>query len=196
MLDLKKQKKEYLGLLAAVDREGMLEFINWIESTDFFEAPASTRYHGSYHGGLTEHSLGVFKYLSLYNEKILNKEFSEESVILVSLCHDLCKCNYYKETTRNKKNDDTGKWEKVPWYDVEEAFPAGHGEKSIFLMMKYIKLDWQELLAIRWHMGAYGMSDFATLSAMGEAMYKTNFVQALQFADVHETYLPERKVVN
>ena len=80
---------------------------------------------------------------------------TEETYAIVALLHDLCKANFYKKGTRNVKNDETGKWEKVPSYSVEDMFPYGHGEKSVFLIERFMKLKVEEAVAIRWHMGGF-----------------------------------------
>ena len=117
-----------------IHRKGAKELLQWLESTDFFTAPASTKYHGAYEGGLCEHSLNVFHF---YYQEILNRaEFSgikcldtdtEETVAICALLHDVCKVNLYVRNTRNVKNEATGQWEKVPYYSVgENKFPYGH----------------------------------------------------------------------
>ena len=126
-----------------IHRKGAKELLQWLESTDFFTAPASTKYHGAYEGGLCEHSLNVFHF---YYQEILNRasEFSgikcldtdtEETVAICALLHDVCKANLYVRNTRNVKNEATGQWEKVPYYSVREnKFPYGHGEASVWRM--------------------------------------------------------------
>ena len=146
-------KEEFLMLLKSINREGMDELINFIERSDFFKAPASTRFHGSYEGGLLEHSLNVYKILS---EKVKNcpieLNVSQDSIIIMSLLHDICKANFYKVDYRNAKND-LGVWEKVPYYTIDDTIPYGHGEKSVMMISEYIKLTVEEKYAIRWHMG-------------------------------------------
>ena len=111
-----------------VTRPGVPQMLAWMEKTDFFTAPASTRFHGACECGLVMHSLNVYHVLMSH---FFTEEDSKESFTLVSLLHDLCKANYYKPGFRNVKNDATGQWEKVPSYSVEDAFPYGHGEKSV-----------------------------------------------------------------
>lgn len=146
-------REEFLMLLRSVNREGMDELINFIEKSDFFKAPASTRFHGSYEGGLLEHSLNVYKLLC---EKVKNCpveiNVSQDSLIIIGLLHDICKANFYKIDYRNAKNA-LGVWEKVPYYTVEDTIPYGHGEKSVMMITEYMKLTSEEKYAIRWHMG-------------------------------------------
>ena len=144
-------KEEFLNLLRGINREGMDNLIEFIEKTDFFVAPASTRFHGSYEGGLLEHSLKVYE---LLKEKIKNSsipiEVSEDSVKIIALLHDICKVNFYKVDYRNAKNA-MGEWEKVPYYTVNDMIPYGHGEKSVMMLTEYIKLTVEEKYCIRWH---------------------------------------------
>ena len=116
--------------------EKLLEFL-MSRSSDFFEAPASTRFHGAYKGGLVDHSLNVYECLKDYLERPRVREIygldsvSEESIAIVALLHDICKAQFYKESFRNVKNEETGTWEKKSFYQVEDSFPYGHGEKSV-----------------------------------------------------------------
>ena len=146
-------KEEFLKLLKSTNRENIDELIDFINKTDFFDAPASTRFHGSREHGLVEHSLKVYEILK---EKVksacIEIKTPPESVILIALLHDLCKANYYKIDYRNAKNA-LGIWEKVPYYTVEDTIPYGHGEKSVMMITEYIKLTPEEKYAIRWHMG-------------------------------------------
>ena len=146
-------KEEFLILLRSVKREGIEDLIKFIESTDFFTAPASTRFHGDYEGGLVAHSLKVYEILK---EKVENAsikiDVSEDTIKIVALLHDICKANFYKVDYRNAKNE-LGVWEKVPYYTVDDRIPYGHGEKSVMMITEYMKLTSEEKYAIRWHMG-------------------------------------------
>jgi len=149
-------KQAILELLQSVKRRGIDTLIDYIENkTDYFTAPASTKYHGSYSGGLAEHHLDVYQcFKQLQNTpQFKQHNFSEESVILITLLHDMCKTNFYFETTRNWKNPDTGQWEQIPYYEVVDSHPYGHGECSVMLVSDYIRLTTEEKYAIRWHSG-------------------------------------------
>ena len=137
-------KEEYINLLKGIDREGMDKLIEFLESSDFFEAPASTRYHGAWKGGLLEHSMKVYEILKTKTE-------DSDTVKIVALLHDICKVNFYKTDYRNAKVN--GVWEQVPYYTVDDTIPYGHGEKSVMMISEYIKLTPEEKYAIRWHMG-------------------------------------------
>jgi len=146
-------KEEFLNILKTVKREGIEELIKFLENTDFFTAPASTRFHGDYAGGLVEHSMKVYEILV---EKVKNAsiklDVSEDTLKIVALLHDICKANFYKVDYRNAKNA-LGVWEKVPYYTVDDTIPYGHGEKSVMMITEYMKLTSEEKYAIRWHMG-------------------------------------------
>ena len=114
-----------------ITRDGAQDLLDWLGKTDFFTAPASTRFHSAYAGGLVEHSVNVYEVL---RERYFEPGDSEESFAIAALLHDLCKAQFYKLGTRNVKNESTGQWEKVPYYTIEDKFPYGHGEKSVFLI--------------------------------------------------------------
>ena len=135
-----------------VTRRGGEQLLDWLENTDFFSAPASTKFHCACEFGLVRHSLNVYHVL---REKYFDEGDSEESFALCGLLHDVCKAQFYKVSTRNVKNDATGQGEKQPFYTVEDAFPYGHGEKSVYLIERFVRLKPAEAMAIRWHMGGF-----------------------------------------
>lgn len=151
-------KENFEKALTFINREGLYNLVKWLaEETDFFIAPASRQFHGNHEGGLLEHSMIVTRY-ALHNFNFLVKEkpdleYLRESVILCALFHDICKTNYYFKETKWKK-DDQNKWQSYEGYSVKDEFPFGHGEKSVYLISKFIKLTNPEAMAIRWHMGA------------------------------------------
>lgn len=150
-----------------IKRPGAESFREWLLSTDFFSAPASTRFHGNFDGGLCWHSLNVFheliRLLKAYPEITApngKQAISGETIAIISLLHDVCKANCYNPTTRNVKNDETGKWEKKPWYDFDEKNPiGGHGAKSVYLITKHMYLTDPEASAIMCHMGSFEFND-------------------------------------
>lgn len=179
MNDIVKNAQEFKSIaMQYIHRKGIENLLKWLDTTDFFNAPASTRFHGSEPGGLCAHSLAVFKYLKNFQESE-----SDESIALVSLFHDICKVNYYKESFRNVKND-AGQWIKIPCYEVDErSVPLGHGEKSLYLLMKFIDVNDEEALAIRWHMGFSAVEQTFEKSSMCKAMELSKLVLKLQTAD-------------
>ena len=179
-------KEQFLELLRSTNRAGMEELIAFIEKTDFFEAPASTRFHGSFKGGLLEHSMKVYE---IYKEKIktssIEIDMPEDSIIISALLHDICKVNFYKVDYRNAKNA-RGEWEKVPYYTIEDTIPYGHGEKSVMMITEYIKLTPEEKYSIRWHMGYTEPKE--VYNTIGQAYKKYPMALLLHEADLEATY--------
>ena len=181
-------KKEFLKLLRSTNREGIEDLITFMEEkTDFFKAPASTRFHGNYESGLLEHSMKVYEILKHKVENcILDIDADPATVILVTLLHDICKANYYKIDYRNAKNAD-GVWEKVPYYTVDDTIPYGHGEKSVMMITEYIKLTSEEKYAIRWHMGFTEPKENYNTICLAYKKYPLALL--LYEADLEATYL-------
>lgn len=178
-------KAMFIGLAKRfIAREGIKELLEGLEKSDFFTAPASTRFHDSEEGGLCRHSINVWHHL--YNEVGTNGDFSTESLAIVSLFHDICKVGYYTIEMRNSK-DENSKWVKVPFYGVDDKLPFGHGEKSVFMLMQDMKLTLEESMAIRWHMGlSVPKEDYST---MGKAFNEFPLALYLHLADMKATYL-------
>ncbi len=181
-------KKEFVALLESTGREGMPKLLEWLESTDFYTAPASTQFHGVYAGGLLVHSLSVFRYLQNFTKSV---EVDENSVKIIGLLHDVCKVNFFTRQVRNVKIPGERRWEEEESYGIDDQLPMGHGEKSVYMIMKYIALTDEEALAIRWHMG--GFDDAARAYAGGKAQssaYRQYPVAAaLSIADMYVTYI-------
>ena len=182
-------KDEFIQIFNGnISREGSATLLDWLESTDFFMAPASTRYHSCHEGGLCEHSLNVYhRLMNNIDEDPMDCHIIE-TVTICGLLHDVCKANFYKATTRNVKNDETGRWEKVPYYSVEEKFPFGHGEKSVFLIERFMKLTPEEAVAIRFHMG-----EFEKERSTSDAYSKFPLAVMLHIADLSATFLDEKE---
>ena len=173
-----------------VTREGAEEFLRWLTGTDFFTAPASTRYHCACPNGLVMHSVSVYQVMM--EKHFVEGEDSRESFALCGLLHDLCKAQYYKVSTRNVKNDQTGQWEKANYYAVEDSFPYGHGEKSVFLIERFVRLKPAEATAIRWHMGGFDDAARGGCFAISQAYEKYPLAVKLHLADLESTYLREK----
>lgn len=193
------------NLLSNVKREGMPALMAFIKKSDFYTAPASTRYHSCHEGGLLEHSLNVYDCLMA---KLENPTWAEalsqvepESIVIAALLHDLCKCYYYAVEMKNKKvYSETGSkvdnggrydWQLVPGYTTDDKIPYGHGEKSVMMIEEYIRLKPVERYAIRWHMGFTEPKE--SWNTLGLAMKKHPLILAIHEADVEVTYLLEKE---
>ncbi|OUN06149.1 hydrolase [Flavonifractor sp. An92] len=185
---------EFIELYQAhIHREGADALLDYLKNkSDFFTAPASARFHGSYAGGLCDHSVNVYHCLKDYLERervqeLYGLEYSEESIALVSLLHDVCKIGCYKQSTRNVKGPD-GKWQSVPTFFYEDNLPYGHGEKSVYILSGFLRLTREEAMAIRWHMGFSGDED---KRLVGQALQQYPLAFALSVADMEATYFLE-----
>ena len=172
-----------------VSRPGADRLLEWLSSTDFFKAPASTRFHGACEEGLVMHSLNVYHALM---DRFFEEGDNPESMAICGLLHDLCKAIYYKAGSRNVKNEATGQWEKVPIFMVEDQFPYGHGEKSVYLIERFIRLKPAEAVAIRWHMGGFDDAARGGCRAISEAYDAYPLAVKLHLADLTATYLMEK----
>ena len=178
-----------------IHREGSEELLDYLmNKSDFFTAPASARFHGSYVGGLCDHSVNVFRCLEAYLDRprardIYGLDYDMESVAIVALLHDLCKVGCYKGGTRNVKNETTGQWEKVPTFFYEDKLPYGHGEKSVYIISGFMRLSREEAMAIRWHMGFSGPEDERVV---GQALQQYPLAFALATADMEAAYFLEQ----
>lgn len=188
-------REEFTGIYREnITREGADKLLDYLTNkSDFFTAPASTRFHSSYDGGLAQHSINVYRCLKDYLARGRVKEtyrldgYTEETVAVVALLHDVCKTDLYKRDFRNVKNDQ-GVWEKVPTYRAEDDLPYGHGEKSVYMISGFMRLSREEAMAIRWHMGFSGTEDKALV---GRALEKYPLAFALSTADMEATYFLE-----
>lgn len=193
--DISALKEEFVTIYREnIKRDGADKLLDYMLSdhSDFFTAPASTRFHGAHAGGLLEHSLNVYHCLKDYLSRPRAKElyrmnYSEESIALCALLHDICKMNFYKVDYRNAKNE-AGVWEKVPYYTIEDNLPYGHGEKSVYIISGYMRLAREEAFAIRYHMGFSGVEDKNNVGRSFE-MFPLAF--ALSVADMEATYYLE-----
>ena len=182
-------KEKIIELLKSVKRDGMENLIAFLESSDFFTAPASTKYHCNFEGGLAQHSLNVYeKLVALTNNEGCN--YDSDTLIICGLLHDICKTYFYTVEMRNKK-DENGVWVQEPYYSVNDLMPLGHGEKSVIMISEFIKLTKEELYAIRWDMGL-GEPD-KNYSYVSAAYNKYPLAVYLHVADLLSTYITEVK---
>ena len=180
-----------------IKRDGADKLLDFLQKSDFFTAPASTRYHGACEGGLLAHSLNVYDCLvdilsRPRMKELYGVEYSDESIAIAALMHDICKVNFYKTSFRNAK-DENGKWVSVPYYTIEDNLPYGHGEKSVYSGSGFMRLTRDEAFAIRYHMGFSGTEDPGNV---GRALEMFPLAYALCCADMEAAFLMEGKLAN
>lgn len=190
------KKTEFIEIYQAyIKRDGAKDFLDYLCSnkSDFFTAPASTRFHGSYPEGLVEHSINVYHCLKDYLSRnrvkdMYGMDYDDETIALVALLHDVCKINVYKTSYRNKKVN--GEWQQVPYYEFEDEMPYGHGEKSVYMISPFMKLTREEAFAIRYHMG---FSNEDPARNVGYTFEHFPLAFALSTADMEATYFVDGK---
>lgn len=188
-----QNKEDFLNIAKTyIKREGIDSLLDYIEkNTDFFYAPASTRFHLAEEGGLCQHTLNVYERL----EKLMIMEYGEdgynkESVAICALFHDICKSNYYKQDYRNVKEN--GVWVQKPYYTVDDMLPYGHGEKSVYIVNGFLRLTREEAIAINWHMGGFDKRVQGGELSYATAYQKYPLAVLLHLADVSASYLDEQ----
>lgn len=193
-------KVDFLSIYENIRRPGADKLLAWLESTDFFTAPAGAKHHGAHAGGLVVHSLNVWNRLrEIACRDVLDGRpdglpiQTEETVAILALLHDVCKVGVYHLEPGRWRNPETGKWEDRQEYKFRDQFPLGHGEKSLYLIAKHMDLTEEEALAIRWHMGAYDAAARSDLRDLSAAMAMTPWVWRLQEADMCATHIDERE---
>ena len=191
-------KKEFISIFKEhIHRDGADKLLEYLlsEKSDFFTAPASTKYHGDYDMGLVTHSVNVYYCLKDYLSRArclseYKMNYSDETIALVALLHDVCKIKCYHKYLRNVKNEE-GAWEQVAAFNFEDPEPFGHGEKSVFLISKFLRLTNEEAYAIRFHMG---FSEEGSGRNAGKAFEKYPLALALNVADMEASYYVDDKV--
>ena len=189
-------KEDFIKIFnSTIKREGADKLLAFLESSDFFTAPASTRFHCAFEGGLVSHSVNVYKRLlfNIENEfgSEWEKHYSHETIAICSLLHDLCKVSYYKKDYRNVKEN--GQWVKKEVYVKEEDLPYGHGEKSVYILQSFIKLTREEAVAINFHMGGFDARVKGGDGSISEAYDKFPLAIMLHVSDIEATYLDEKR---
>jgi hypothetical protein len=186
------RKEDFIRLYTQyIKRPGSEDLLKWLEESDFFTAPASTRFHGNYEGGLCEHSVNVWEELVRLLKAYPEVKVSAESAAIVSLLHDLCKIGCYKQELRNQKV--SGVWVQRPVYVFEEDFCyGGHGSKSVYLIQKHMNLTEAEATAVNCHMGAWDRApgDYS----LGPAYEQYPLAWLVHVADESATYIRESKI--
>lgn len=183
-----------------IARPGAEDFFKWLKTTDFYTAPASTKYHLAREGGLVEHSVHVFERLKNLIDSELNysdgadyvNAITLETIAICGLLHDTCKANFYSVEMRNRKNEQ-GQWEKYPYYVVDDQLPYGHGEKSVYIISGFMKLTREEAMAVRWHMGGFDDCVKGGGYAMSGAFLQYPLAVLLHMADLQATFIDEKE---
>ncbi len=201
-VNIKKNKEEVIALLKSTGRDGVDTLIEDLESLGFFTAPASAAHHLNVEGGLAEHSLNTYRAAVMVWEGLkklepgIENEVQLDSIILASLLHDMCKADFYVPTVKKRKNA-LGDWVNCEGYkSTYKNFPMGHGEKSVVLAIcSGLELTDAEMLAIRWHMGAWGinMASFEDVHSYDAAKKLYPLVTIIQVADGIAASILERK---
>jgi len=176
----------FCNLLRSTKRQGVEELITYLDNSDFKIAPASTKYHGSYEGGLLEHSLNVYNECLKQNKLIELFNIQQDTIIITALLHDICKTNFYQMEMRNVKEN--GQWVQKEVYTVNDLFPIGHAEKSIIIAQQFIQLSDVEIAMIRGHMGGWVSDQYFNPSQLYD---KYPEALILQIADMTATYVLE-----
>ncbi len=200
-LNMEDKKARFLELLRSTGKEGIEKVINYLEKSGFFLAPASTKHHLSYEGGLLEHSLNVYKMALALRGPIVKMKpevtdkLSDESIIIAALLHDTSKANIYKKAQKWKK-DELNRWVSFDSYETDyHRMPVGHGEKSVIMLLSLgLKMTVDEIVAIRWHMGAWDLAfqSFEAKSNISEAGNRYPLLSLIQAADNLATHIMEQ----
>lgn len=199
--NINENKEEFVKLLKSTGREGVDDVIEELELLGFFSAPASAGHHLNVEGGLVQHSLNTCKAaFAIWEgmkalEPSLDTEVKKESIIISALLHDVCKADIYKRSVKKRKNK-LGQWEDCEGYKVSyKDFPMGHGEKSlVVILLSGLELYDDEMLAIRWHMGAWGLNQnsFEDVRNYDTAQKEYPLVAIIHAADVMAANVMER----
>lgn len=195
MEDLEELKQQFCEIFYDnIERDGAEELLNFLERSDFFEAPASTKNHSAYKGGLCQHSVNVYhrfvKLLQMEYGEDYTEVISNESVAIIALLHDLCKVNFYAMDTKNVKRD--GQWVQEPYYRIEDSLPYGHGEKSVYMISGFMRLTREEAMAINWHMGGFDPRIREGSVRLTDVYYRYPIAFIFHIADNMATYLDEK----
>ena len=189
-----ENREKFMELMRKTERAGVEDMLKWLDTTDFYSAPASTRYHGSYPGGLVQHTLNVAyelkQLVDFYDVKI-----PKDSILICALGHDFCKINTYRETIVNvpPQRTKSGKWEQQQGYKKDEYLKLGHGAKSLSTLQDFITLKDYEKEAIYWHMGAFDLGNYNTVNDLSKTFEENPLAFLLHIADMCVTYIIENE---
>lgn len=188
-------KQEFMNIYTThIKREGADKLLEWLNNSDFFNAPASTKFHNAFDGGLCDHSINVYRrLLDLWEKEKTNipelASITQESIAICGLLHDLCKVNLYTIEFRNVKKD--GAWIQTPFYSVKDELPYGHGEKSVYIISGFMRLTRDEAMAINWHMGGFDCRVKGGDYSLSTAFQMHPLATLTHLADISATYFDE-----
>jgi len=181
--------EDFTEICESITRPGSEKLLKWVLESDFVEAPASTKFHGTKEGDLLVHSMYVYDILTMLNDQ-LDTGYDEDTIKICALFHDVCKIDYYVKEKRNKKIN--GTWKEVLVWGIKDLFPMGHGEKSVYLINKHMVLTDDEALAIRWHLGSADAGThffWPSGAAEKQAFREVKLVSLLNTADILASYI-------
>lgn len=191
---INKNRQEFIEIFENnIKREGSKELLDWLKKTDFFVAPASTKFHSAVAGGLCFHSILTYKrfkqnLIQEYGDNLKNIA-TDETIAIISLLHDICKVDCYKLDYRNVKVNN--EWTKQPYYAYADNLPYGHGEKSVYMISGFMKLTREEALAINWHMGGFDSRVQGGFYGLGQVFSQYPLAVLFHISDIQATYLDE-----
>lgn len=149
----KSSVSDFLDMMKLLDGTPLVpvDMIDWLITNGWFAAPASTKYHGNYEGGLLKHSASVMKFLvQLTKDNALSWK-DPRSPYIVGMFHDLCKIDQYRiDNSTSYFVGESARWEYNP-----DTLLKGHGNKSVMLLSQFYTLTEEEIMCIRYHMGAF-----------------------------------------
>lgn len=189
-----ENREKFMELMRKTERAGVEDMLKWLDTTDFYSAPASTRYHGSYPGGLVQHTLNVAYELKQLVD-FYEVEIPKDSILICALGHDFCKINTYRETIVNvpPQRTKSGKWEQQQGYKKDEYLKLGHGAKSLSTLQDFITLKDYEKEAIYWHMGAFDLGQYNNINDLSKTFEENPLAFLLHIADMCVTYIIENE---
>lgn len=168
---------------------GYVTMIDWLRTTDFYSAPASTKYHESNPGGLLVHTLKVYNSAIELSSLSMFEDIPVSSIAVAALAHDWCKIGYYDTYEKNVKDKATGQWHTEIAYTVnQKGIPLGHGATSMYIASRFFSLKPEEACAIRWHMSLWNLATIET-SEYQKALELSPLVMLIQWAD-HSATMP------
>lgn len=195
-MTLEQNKEQFRTIVREhISRDGIDELMEWLETkTDFYTAPASTRFHLSEEGGLLQHSLNVYhETMRLCGLYYTPEELAaaDESIAIAALFHDICKTNSYSRYLKNVKNQDTGRWEQIAAYQMDVKIPFGHSQKSVIFLQHFMKLKMDEIAAVLGHMGFSDASFKGGDGYVGELLEKYKLALMVHLGDLVASKLTE-----